>query len=177
MNVPVKGKKRKIHTDPYAGGEQSGKKARPDARQPLQSPLTSASAKDTIVSIGQAEISAPHERADTQLLGPSTMPLPGSIPTSLKISNQDHPLDPFTPGGLGQSLGPVRSQPLFSTSTIFPPTVFDPSTVDLTDTKYLLNLHRHKELKALCQRYGIAMKGRNEELVARVQERGLNLGT
>ncbi|KAF8170158.1 hypothetical protein BJ912DRAFT_827015, partial [Pholiota molesta] len=34
MNVPVKSKRKK-HTDPYAGGEQSGKRARKDARHSL----------------------------------------------------------------------------------------------------------------------------------------------
>ena len=35
MGAKVKGKRARTHTDPYAGGERSGKKARPDTRQPL----------------------------------------------------------------------------------------------------------------------------------------------
>ncbi|KIJ96418.1 hypothetical protein K443DRAFT_10646 [Laccaria amethystina LaAM-08-1] len=35
MGAKVKGKCAITHTDPYAGGEQSGRKAKPDARQPL----------------------------------------------------------------------------------------------------------------------------------------------
>ena len=37
MGVPVKSK-RKTNTDPYCGGERSGKKAKPDARIPLTGP-------------------------------------------------------------------------------------------------------------------------------------------
>ena len=40
MNIPIK-TKRKIHSDPYSGGERSGKKAKPDARssQPTPPPV------------------------------------------------------------------------------------------------------------------------------------------
>jgi hypothetical protein len=36
MGANVKGKRKTIHTDPYSGKEASGKKARPDAREPLK---------------------------------------------------------------------------------------------------------------------------------------------
>ena len=35
----VKGKRKHIHNDPYAGGERSGKRAKPDARARAPSPL------------------------------------------------------------------------------------------------------------------------------------------
>ncbi|KAJ8093366.1 hypothetical protein PM082_020223 [Marasmius tenuissimus] len=43
MNTPVKSKRKTLHTDPYAGGEKSGKKAKKDARSALSTvsdPLT-----------------------------------------------------------------------------------------------------------------------------------------
>ncbi|KAJ7436515.1 hypothetical protein B0H11DRAFT_1754820 [Mycena galericulata] len=38
MGAPVKSKRKPKHTDPYSGGEQSGRKGQPDARQPLLPP-------------------------------------------------------------------------------------------------------------------------------------------
>jgi hypothetical protein len=41
MGAPVKSKRARIHTDPFSGGERSGKKAKPDARVPLVKPTAS----------------------------------------------------------------------------------------------------------------------------------------
>ena len=41
MGVKVKTKRASVHTDPYAGGERSGKKAKVDARVPLAKPKAS----------------------------------------------------------------------------------------------------------------------------------------
>ncbi|KAJ7757388.1 hypothetical protein DFH07DRAFT_958746 [Mycena maculata] len=38
MGAPVKSKRKPKHTNPYSGGEQSGRKGQPDARQPLPPP-------------------------------------------------------------------------------------------------------------------------------------------
>lgn len=76
MIAPVKGKKQKIHTDPYAGGEQSGKKACPNAHGPLDKSLGHPS---NIQSTSTSLLSAPVAALSSGQAISGTLFNPGTI--------------------------------------------------------------------------------------------------
>jgi hypothetical protein len=77
----IKGKHRRIHNDPYAGGERSGKRVKPDAPSPADT------APPTVESTPSITLS-----------GPTTIPpptsVPGIVPLGIPISVQ---ADTFAP--------------------------------------------------------------------------------
>ncbi|KAF8961835.1 hypothetical protein BDZ97DRAFT_2059898 [Flammula alnicola] len=76
MNVPVKSK-RKTHTDPYAGGEKSGKKARTDALHPYVAPtVQSVLAPPAVLPAPLLVVSAPPPPVPTPTTLISTPPAP-----------------------------------------------------------------------------------------------------
>ena len=184
MNVRVKSK-RKIHTDPYGGGERSGKKAKPDARsapttiitqtqppvasQPFatsQPPVTSVCIPGALTSVS----------LDTQQL-PSSVPdlNPGSITRASKsiamAFSTDIPSLTSAAPSLHMLAGPSRA------FNVIPMAVesssgqtFCPVTFDLRNA-FSLNMLKRPQLNQLCKHHGVAAGGTNEALITRLQSR------
>lgn len=117
MGVAVKTKKRK-NTDPYSGGERSGKRAQPDALRPPPVthtfPSTQLEHKKAPTVLQPSAITSPSPSANarhTPTAVPSIGPPPSVIPPSSVGST------PMTvwPPSIQSSVG-VRQSPLFSSS-------------------------------------------------------------
>jgi hypothetical protein len=146
MGVAVKTKRKTTHTDPYSGGERSGKKAKPDARAALARPAPTLAA-----SLIPA---APPAPAPTiAVLAPTfvnyTPVIPTNIPTAV-------PLPPRPPH---VHLAPPPTNHYSS---------FNPTTFDLCDHPRLRALSR-TQLNMLCKYHKIKARGTNENLIADLQ--------
>ncbi|KAF8204513.1 hypothetical protein BJ912DRAFT_1051872 [Pholiota molesta] len=149
MNVPVKSKKRRAHADPYAGGEQSGKRARNDARQPPKKSLPFESPQLLLMQ----------STAKSIPLGPPPIVSNADIPRAISMFSQQH-----------SHIVPSNATLPTSTfaSSSFIPAVFDPKLVDIRDTRHLYSLRR-LELNALCRLHGVSAGGTNEDIITRLQ--------
>ena len=83
----AKGKRRRVHEDPYAGGERSGKRAKPDALSTAANALTHASASTAVPAAAPASASQPittraHTSNSTAV--PALPPAPASQPITAK---------------------------------------------------------------------------------------------
>ncbi|KAJ6613807.1 hypothetical protein B0H10DRAFT_1951202 [Mycena sp. CBHHK59/15] len=67
MGVRRKGAKKRTHTDPYAGGQGSGKQAQPDARQPKKPRLSAPVASTSAGTMATVEVSSSPPSADKVL--------------------------------------------------------------------------------------------------------------
>jgi hypothetical protein len=176
MNVRVKSK-RKIHIDPYGGGERSGKKAKPDARSaptiitqltqpPVASqPSTTSQPPVTSVCIPEALTSV---SLDTQQL-PSPVPdlNPASItcaPKSIAMAFlTDIPSLTSAAPSLHMLAGPSRAFNVIPSGQTFCPVTFD------LHNAFSLNMLKRPQLNQLYKHHGVAAGGTNEALIARLQ--------
>jgi hypothetical protein len=78
----VKGKRRCIHNDPYAGGERSGKRARPDAPSPANAP------PPTVESTPGITLPGPAVPAQARATVPPPASAPGIAPPGVAIPAQ-----------------------------------------------------------------------------------------
>jgi hypothetical protein len=78
----VKGKRRCIHNDPYAGGERSGKRARPDAPSPANAP------PPTVESTPGITLPGPTVPAQARATVPPPASAPGIAPLGIAIPVQ-----------------------------------------------------------------------------------------
>lgn len=170
MHFQIKRKKRK-HTDPYAGGEQSGKKARSDACHGPPS-----------LSI-QPQMTAPESIGTLQMLTHGTqsehMPLLSSalsqvvLPTNNCIPGPS--LHPILPIERAQTSSfPVNLKINTTTGTPFSEPEFNPATVDLNNTAYLKTLKQNKLLNKLCAHYNVPVISTNIELFKELQLQASN---
>ena len=83
----AKGKRRRVHEDPYAGGEQSGKRAKPDALSTAANVLACTSASTAVPAAAPTSASQPiTTRAHTSnsTVVPALLPAPASQPITAK---------------------------------------------------------------------------------------------
>jgi hypothetical protein len=81
----AKGKRRRVHEDPYAGGERSGKRAKPDALSAAANALARASASTVAPAVAPASASQPiTTRAHASTVVPALPPAPASQPITAK---------------------------------------------------------------------------------------------
>jgi hypothetical protein len=78
----VKGKRRRIHNDPYAGGERSGKRAKPDA------PSTANAPPPPVKSCPGITLPGPAVPAQARATVPPPTPAPGIAPPGVAIPAQ-----------------------------------------------------------------------------------------
>jgi len=192
MNVPVKSKRKK-HVDPYGGGERSGKKAKTDARQPVDIPAVAESSTRPLLEPPCHDICVknlqPQFMPPSQPLSISVAP-PLPSPCIFHISGASHvshpvpltlptfpPVPLFVPA-LATSMVPQSnpgSEMSASESRVpqmskYATPDFDPTLVDLRNTLYLRNLKR-PFLTALCYHYGISAGGTNIAIIDRLQQK------
>jgi hypothetical protein len=146
MGVPVKSKKRK-HLDPYGGNEQSGKKAKPDARDGPSTatdapPGTAPTLDNVIVNPPSTEGVSPYYRTRPNVSALAQAATPASVlpPPALPLDKAFHK---------------ARQ----------PPATFDPVTFNIGDERALAGLN-NKQLKALCEKYGVDTARANAEMVS-----------
>jgi len=84
----VKGKRRRIHNDPYAGGERSGKRAKPDA------PSTANVAPPTVESTPRITLPGPGIPVQARATVPPSTSVPGIMPPGVAMPAQ---ADTFVP--------------------------------------------------------------------------------
>src|SRR6266851_5317932 len=84
----VKGKRRRIHNDPYVGGEQSGKRVKPDA------PSTANAAPPTVESTPGITLPGPGIPVQARTTVPPSTSVPGIAPPGVAIPAQ---ADAFAP--------------------------------------------------------------------------------
>ncbi|KAF8223472.1 hypothetical protein L208DRAFT_1411854 [Tricholoma matsutake] len=136
MGVAVKSKRKITHTDPYSGGERSGKKAKPDAR--------SVVAQHTI------------PRASTTVRPVAPTPTPQGTPAVSPGLTTSVPPATLVPHH-------VASTPT-STTTTANSHYFNEAAIDLRNTALLRSLLR-AQLNRLCKYYGVKAKGTNEDII------------
>ena len=161
MNVPVKSKRKK-HTDPYCGGEQSGKRARTDAHHPLG--MTDIISTTQPLPLSQSANS----------IGASTIQL--STPGPGKTSLSQPVLCAATPTLQNQlnATEALKSAPLL-TRTHAPTELrssgktddFDATKIDIRDLSILQHLKR-QHLNSLCFFHRVSAGGTNQAIIERL---------
>jgi hypothetical protein len=114
IGATKKGPKKRVHTDPYAGGQASGKQAQPDAREPKRPRLSTP-----VASTSQAQIpinDTPYSAAEDA----------GTLST---IPDIDFSLAPEEEGSSGDSRSPeeILFEAIALYNTMFPPPQLDES--------------------------------------------------
>ena len=83
----AKGKRRRVHEDPYAGGERSGKRAKPDTLSAAANALACASASTAVPAAAPASASQPittRVHTSNSTVVPALPPAPASQPITAK---------------------------------------------------------------------------------------------
>ena len=89
----AKGKRRRVHEDPYAGGKRSGKRAKPDALSTTANALARASASTAVPAAAPTSTSQPittcaHTSNSTAV--PALLPAPASQLITAKARARAH---------------------------------------------------------------------------------------
>ncbi|PPQ68734.1 hypothetical protein CVT24_007561 [Panaeolus cyanescens] len=153
--LKVKGKRKTAHTDPYSGGERSGKRAKKDAHS------AAPSASEPVLSSSQ--------HPSSQML------IPDGAPNTQSTSNNEAQLVPINPvPQINVNTNSVH--PLFPlTHSILPPSNslhFDAHTFDMTNLSRL-NALKQKQLYELCRVHGVPASGTNATIAANLHRKAL----
>lgn len=97
IGATKKGPKKRTHTDPYAGGQASGKQAQPDARQPKRPRMSGALTVEDLVAsslMSDAGLDLPQEPAQVEAIYELCHPDAGppEVPTNSDVRSPEEAL-------------------------------------------------------------------------------------
>ncbi|SJL09304.1 uncharacterized protein ARMOST_12681 [Armillaria ostoyae] len=136
MGVPVKGKRKKKYDEPYAGGERSGKKAKPDAREKLFVLITNTQPEPASAQKHQVSLPSTQQRNLTWV----------SVMESCKEGEITASIDPAL-------FPPTTTLESSTCSAEGLSDDFQVKNFNIHDLDALMDLS-HARLSALCQHYG-----------------------
>ncbi|KAF5333556.1 hypothetical protein D9611_002587 [Ephemerocybe angulata] len=170
MNAHVKSKRKRVHTDAYAGGEKSGKKAKADALHALIPGPSSSSTQPPVPPVSAAHTPlAPNinQTPSTYLSGLAVVPPASMIAPQGPTQQPDSQMLPPT------QFTQFSQFTQFTQAPAFQDAAFDPSTFNIQDI-IALRLLKRQLLNKVAKFHGVSAGGSNEDIIARLQARLYN---